>query len=142
MNRKNAILILKHRKEFETTAANNYNLFNIMINENLCPDNRKIFNRCYRLKKENFIDFVGTYNGSVIIQKIGDDESIMIEHFDDIEDCIFDDDDDNWTYDHENGTFIGADNFSPFLSDDIDFSIDDKINSDSQLNHSLLQFGE
>ena len=86
MNRKNAIKILKHRKEFETMAANNFKLYNIITNANLCLEIRKIFNRCYKLKKENIIEYAGiTHNGSVVIQKIGDEESYFIEHFEDID---------------------------------------------------------
>ena len=52
--------------------------------ESLCPENRRIFNKCYRLKKEKIIKRVSTYNGSIFIETNVDDEPILIEHFDDI----------------------------------------------------------
>ena len=55
------------------------------ITENLCPDNRQIINRCYKLKKRGDIYNVWTYNGAVFFKFSENEDVISIKHFDDIE---------------------------------------------------------
>ena len=84
INRKDAIRVMNQRNYFENEAAN-LGFNNVSIVESLCPENRRIFNKCYRLKKENKIKQVSTYNGSIFIETYEDDDDpILIEHFDDI----------------------------------------------------------
>ena len=45
INRKNAYLALEHNNVLRQTRYYNY-----FINENMCPENRRIFNYCYKLK--------------------------------------------------------------------------------------------
>ena len=85
VNRKNAIRIFNLRKQIEQAAKNEFNFNGIRIIENLCPENKRLFNRCFKLKKLDKINYVLTTNGNVYIQMPGYDHDILIEHFDDIE---------------------------------------------------------
>ena len=60
---------------------------NICITENLCPTYRKIFNRLYKLKKENVIRNVWRNDGHVFckLSDESDERSLLLKHFDDID---------------------------------------------------------
>ena len=45
VNRKTAFKLLKHKKNLKNTLHKNY-----FITENLCPYNKQIFNKLYKLK--------------------------------------------------------------------------------------------
>ena len=87
VNRKNVFKIFRRRRQFENEAKK-LGYTNVGIIENLSPENKRIFNKCYRLKKMDQIKYVGTYNGFVNIQVKENDEFLLIDHFDDI-DFIF-----------------------------------------------------
>ena len=59
----------------------------IYITENLCPTYRKIFNRLYKLKKENVIRNVWCNNGHVFckLSDERDERPLLLKHFDDID---------------------------------------------------------
>lgn len=83
INRKDAIRVMNQRYYFEKEAAK-LGFKNVSTVESLCPENRRIFNKCYRLKKENKIKRVSTFNGSIFIDTHVEDDPMLIEHFDDI----------------------------------------------------------
>ena len=85
VNRKNSIRIFNRRKQIEQAAKNNFNFNGIRIIENLCPESKRLFNRCFKLKKLDKINYVSTVNGNVYIQMPGYDNDLLIEHFDDID---------------------------------------------------------
>ena len=82
INRKNAFASLKNSRKLR---SGNPSFKNYFITENLCSDNRNIFNRCYKLKKLRVIHHVWSYNGIVYIKFSENDEGISIQHFEDIE---------------------------------------------------------
>ena len=65
INRKDSIFTRDYKHKIEKQAAVVFNLRGLRIIENLCPENKKIFNACYKLKKDNKVDYVGSYNGTV-----------------------------------------------------------------------------
>ena len=82
VNRKNAILALKFKKNLSKTKFKD-----VKIIENLCPANKKIYKKCSALKRQNFLSSVWTFNGVVNI-KFTDSEDeypTKVYHFDDIE---------------------------------------------------------
>ena len=104
MSRKDSIFILNQRINFERSARNlQYN--GLRVISNLCPENKEIFNKCFKLKKQNVIKYVGTHiNGSVYIQLPGDEEFIFIDHYDDIDSVMKEMS--RWYYDPTNDTFV------------------------------------
>ena len=105
INRKDPILIMRRRYQIEK-AAKSFNLNGIRFIENLCPENKKIFNRCYKLKKENSIQYVGSYNGSVFIQLHGENEDIFVDHYDDIDDALYQENNVSTYFDSMNETSV------------------------------------
>ena len=91
VNRKDAHDMISYSKTFSKKASD-LGYKNVFITENLCPVNRKIFNRCYKLKKEGTIKNVWTYNGSVNVKLIDSDIGEVINHFDDIDTYVFGED--------------------------------------------------
>ena len=83
INRKNAFRCLKNSRKLKHST--NIMFKSYFITENLCPDNRQIFNRCYKLKKHGDIYNVWTYNGAVFFKFSENEDVISIKHFDDIE---------------------------------------------------------
>ena len=83
INRKHAFRCLKNSRKLKHST--NIIFKNYFITENLCPDNRQIFNKCYKLKKRGEIFNVWTYNGAVYIKFSENEDIISINHFDDIE---------------------------------------------------------
>ena len=83
INRKNAFRCLKNSRKLKHST--NIMFKSYFITENLCPDNRQIFNRCYKLKKRGDIYNVWTYNGVVFFKFSENEDVISIKHFDDIE---------------------------------------------------------
>ncbi len=81
INRKNAFTLLKNKKKLNTGQYKRY-----FIIENLCPYNKRIFNKLYKYKKEDEIHSVWSYNGQVFAKVDENDEPTRIEHFDDIDD--------------------------------------------------------
>ena len=61
INRKDAIRVMNQSYFFEKEAAK-LGFKNVSTVESLCPENRRIFNKCYRLKKENKIKRVSTFS--------------------------------------------------------------------------------
>ena len=85
INRNNAFISLRSAKKL--AGAQNTEYRKLFITENLCPTNKNIFNRLYKLKKEKSIDNVWTYEGRIYC-KISDrsnEHPINIKHPDDIE---------------------------------------------------------
>ena len=62
LNRKNSINCLKNRKKIKK-LSNKYN--NLYIIDNLSPYNKKIFNKLYKMKQDDSIFKVWSYNGGV-----------------------------------------------------------------------------
>ena len=87
INRKYAFLALKNRR-----LLNKSNFKSYFISENLCPYNRKLFNRLYKLKKQDEIYNVWSYNGNIYMKITADDESHQIQHHSDIEYFLYDED--------------------------------------------------
>ena len=84
MNRKDSIIVFNRRKQIEKAAKNIFNLNGIRVIENLCPESRRLFNRCFKLKKQDKIEYVSTTNGNIYIQMHGYENDLLIEHSDDI----------------------------------------------------------
>ena len=99
LNRKSAFLSLKNRRMLK-----NGEYKGCYISENLCPYNRKLFNRLYKLKKTGHIHHVWTYNGSVYmcIEENGDTKHV--QHSSDIDYYLYEDD---YTFSSEHGSIIG-----------------------------------
>ena len=49
-NRKNAIRVMSKKKLLKTTGMK-FKINNLFVIENLCLENKNIFNKCYKLKK-------------------------------------------------------------------------------------------
>ena len=82
VNRKYAYLCLRDSKKLKKHAE--YKKFFII--ENLCPSNKNIFNFLYKLKKQDKINNVWTFNGSVFYKMNDEDEfSQRADHMDDLE---------------------------------------------------------
>ena len=81
INRKNAYTALRNKKQFRNGEYKNY-----YIIENLCPHNKKLFNRLYKLKKSDDINAVWSYNGNVYCRlDEKDEEPTHIRHMDHID---------------------------------------------------------
>ena len=61
INRKNVFTCLHNSKKLATSNSHEYR--KLFIIENLYPSNKKIFSYVYKLKKENKIKSVWTFNG-------------------------------------------------------------------------------
>ncbi len=83
LNKKTAFALLKKKKNLKSTKFKNY-----YVIENLCPFNKKIFNKLYKLKKEDEIRSVWSYNGQVYVQLEEDGERIQVQHLDEIPDLF------------------------------------------------------
>ena len=97
VNRKTAFTLLKNKKKLNTNKQ--YKQY--FITENLCPYNKKIFNTCYRHKKNKDLHSVWSFNGNVFVKVRESDERIHVEHLDDIDDLFLDGDDDDSVYDND-----------------------------------------
>ena len=80
INRKNAYLALERNWVLRKSIYYKY-----FINENMCPENRRIFNYCYRLKKNGDIQDVWFSEGIVtmIISDVEDPVSLL--HISDVD---------------------------------------------------------
>ncbi len=83
LNKKSAFSFLKKKKNLKSSKFKNY-----YVIENLCPFNKKIFNRLYKLKKENELHSVWSYNGQVFVQLEENGERIQVQHLDEIRDLF------------------------------------------------------
>ena len=83
VNRKNAFTCLRNSKKLNSSNMPEYR--KLYIVENLCPSFIKIFNYLYKMKKEQKMNNVWSYNGNVFFKKSPDDNGQKIEHFDDID---------------------------------------------------------
>ena len=83
INRKHSFSALKNKNKLNSSKYKSY-----YIIENLCPFNKKIFNRLYKLKKEGEIHSVWSYNGSVYAKVEENEEPTQIRHLLDIDDLI------------------------------------------------------
>ena len=84
VNRKHAFSLLKNKKKLK----NNNNYKNYYIIENLCPFNKRIFNKLYKLKKEEEIHTVWSFNGAVYAKVDENDEPTQIRHLEDIDELF------------------------------------------------------
>ena len=85
INRKNSIRVMRSKGKVKS-AGKKYHINNLYVTENLCFENKNIFNKCYKLKKTGVINNVWSFNGVVCIQINEDDDKMFeIKHFDDIE---------------------------------------------------------
>lgn len=82
INRKDAYTCLKYGKHLKDFAEYR----NIYFGENLCPTNRRIFNYLYKLKKENKVSKVWTYNGEVCYKVPEDETTYRAQHISEVED--------------------------------------------------------
>ena len=85
INRKHSFSALKNKNKLNSSKYKSY-----YIIENLCPFNKKIFNRLYKLKKEGEIHSVWSYNGSVYAKVEENEEPTQIRHLLDIDDLVKD----------------------------------------------------
>ena len=87
INRKDAISSLINKKKLPKakSIANDFN--RIFIIENLCLDNKRIFDKCYKLKSDNIIKRLWSFNGVVNIKfsDSRDEWPTKIYHFSDID---------------------------------------------------------
>ena len=111
VNRKDSIRIFNRRKQIEISAKNIFNMNGIRIIENLCPENKHLFNQCFKLKKLGKIDYVSSTNGNVYIQMPDYDNDLLIEHSEDIEYYL--NEDPSISYDEFHDTF----NLTSFITD-------------------------
>ena len=82
INRKNTIFSLKNKNKLRNTM----DFKTIYINENLCPENRHIFNQLYKLKKSKRIHDVWVVNGTVKFTFSENDHYVKhVYHSDDID---------------------------------------------------------
>ena len=106
VNRKTAFATLKNKKKLKSGEYKHY-----YVIENLCPYNKKIFNTCYRHKKNKELHSVWTYNGNVFVKVHEGGDRVQVEHLDDI-DNLFDDEDnesvENDGDDDDNGANSGG----------------------------------
>ena len=116
INRKDSIRIFNRRKQIETSAKNIFNMNGLRIIENLCPENKLIFNKCFKLKKLGKIDYVSSVNGNVYIQMPDYENELLIEHFDDIEYYL--NEDPSIIYDELHDTFNISNNTGNNISND------------------------
>ena len=89
LNRKIAYRTLGASKKLKNSSNEEYK--RIYIIENLCPMNKKIFGALYKLKKNNLIKAVWSYNGFVFYTELEDEEPYKVLHIDEIQ-YLFEDD--------------------------------------------------
>ena len=80
VNRQTAFSLLKNKRKLNNGRYKNY-----FITENLCPYNKKIFNKLYGLKKNKEIHSLWTYNGNIFVKIREGDDRQQVCHLDDIE---------------------------------------------------------
>ena len=97
VNRKTAFTTLKIKKKLN---SGNYKQY--FVTENLCPYNKKIFNTCYRHKKNKDLHSVWSYNGNVFVKVRDGEDRVQVEHLDDIDDLLSDDEDEESADDGDN----------------------------------------
>ena len=90
LNRKHAFAALKNKRLIVSKNLLEYK--NLYLSENLCPYNKQIFNKLYKLKKLNQIHGVWSYNGNVFMQIRQNGEQVHIQHISDIGFYIYDED--------------------------------------------------
>ena len=90
VNRKNAFKLLKNKKQLKNTTHKNY-----YVTENLCPYNKQIFNRLYKLKKSKTVHSLWSYNGNVFCKVNENDERVQVQHLDEIDELFRADDTDD-----------------------------------------------
>ena len=85
VNRKSAYLCLYNAKFLNKSLNLTYK--KIFITENLCPTNKKLFNRLYKLKKEKRLHNVWSYQGHVFFKfnDSRDERPLQIKHQEDID---------------------------------------------------------
>ena len=83
LNRKNAYRCLGASKKLRNST--NAEFKRIYVIENLCPMNKRIFGALYKLKKNNKIKSVWSYNGSVFYTELQDEEPYKVLHLDEIQ---------------------------------------------------------
>ena len=80
VNRQTAFSLLKNKRKLNNGRYKNY-----FITENLCPYNKKIFNKLYGLKQNKDIHSLWTYNGNIFVKIRENDDRQQVYHLDDIE---------------------------------------------------------
>ena len=88
VNRKTAFTTLKSKKKLNSGKYKHY-----FVSENLCPYNKKIFNACYRYKKNKELHSVWSYNGNLFVKVRDGDNRVQVEHLEDIQDLFSEDED-------------------------------------------------
>ena len=88
INRKHAYRAMKSSKHIKKSINPIYK--KIFICENLCPSNKMIFNKLYKAKKLGKIHSVWSSNGAVLCKYTEDDDSVLIQHIDEIDDVFKD----------------------------------------------------
>ena len=85
VNRKKAYSCRENVKRLNNSSNSIYK--KNYITENLCPTHRKIFNRLYKLKKENVIRNVWCNDGHVFckLSDESDERPLLLKHFDNID---------------------------------------------------------
>ena len=84
-DRKTAFSMLKNKKKLNSGRFKKY-----FVTENLCPYNKRIFSKLYRLKKNNEIHSLWTYNGNVFVKIKENDERQQVYHLYDIDNLFGD----------------------------------------------------
>ena len=90
LNRKHAFSALKNKRLIVSKKLVEYK--NLFIFENLCPYNKKIFDKLYKMKKVKQIHGVWSYNGNVFMQISNNGEQYHIQHLSDIDYYLYDED--------------------------------------------------
>ena len=91
INRSHAIACFKNKKLLKEQVTE----YKLAIVENLCPNNKSIFNYCVKMREEGKIDKLWTYNGTVHF-KFKEDPTIQkCFHYDDLYDFFPDDDEED-----------------------------------------------
>ena len=81
ISRKNSIRVMRNKGKLKS-AGKKFNINNLFVTENLCFENKNIFNKCCKLKKSGVINNVWSFNGVVCIQINEDDDKMFeIKHF-------------------------------------------------------------
>ena len=83
INRKDAYETLYKNKALKSTKESSFKKY--FFTENLCPENQKIFNKLFKLKKDGIIHNVWTYKSEVYFNFRKDGEYMLAQHYDDIE---------------------------------------------------------
>ena len=79
LNRKNANLALKNKSKLSKIKSK------VRIRENLCPERKSLFNRLYKMLKNDQIEDLWTKNGNIFCVFKNYDEPVIIEHKSDID---------------------------------------------------------